>query len=140
MTLINEFKSFVVRGNVMDMAVGIIMGVAFGKVISSFVNDVVMPPLGVLIGGVHFGDLVLVLKEAHGEVAAVTLNYGAFIQNIIDFLIIGLAIFVAVKIINQLQRKEEVKQETAPDVPSNEEKLLTEIRDLLESGRQESSR
>lgn len=140
MTLINEFKSFVVRGNVMDMAVGIIMGVAFGKVISSFVNDVVMPPLGVLIGGVHFGDLVLVLKEAHGEVAAVTLNYGAFIQNIIDFLIIGLAIFVAVKIINQLQRKEEVKQETAPPVPSNEEKLLTEIRDLLKSGRQESSR
>lgn len=135
MTLINEFKSFVVRGNVMDMAVGIIMGVAFGKVVSSFVNDVVMPPLGVLIGGVHFGDLVLVLKEAQGEVAAVTLNYGAFIQNIIDFLIIGLAIFVAVKVINQLQRKEEVKQETAPSLPGNEEKLLTEIRDLLKSGR-----
>lgn len=130
MSLIQEFKAFALRGNVIDMAIGIIIGAAFGKVVSSFVSDIVMPPLGVLIGGVNFRDLTLVIKQAEGDVAAVTLNYGLFIQNVADFLIIAGAIFVAVKVMNNLKRTEE----NAPDAPPNlskQEALLTEIRDLL---------
>lgn len=130
MSLINEFKAFAVRGNVMDMAVGIIIGAAFGKVVSSFVKDIVMPPLGVLIGGVDFGDLALTLKEASGETPAVTVNYGLFVQNCVDFLIVALAIFIAVKIMNELKRKEEQVTEAA-GVPPAQEALLREIRDLL---------
>ncbi|HSP00451.1 MAG TPA: large-conductance mechanosensitive channel protein MscL [Thioalkalivibrio sp.] len=130
MGMLKEFKEFAVKGNVMDMAVGIIIGVAFGKIVSSFVSDVIMPPLGLLIGGVDFSDLAILLKEAQGEVAAVTVNYGLFIQSIIDFVIIAFAIFMVVKAINRLKRKEEVAP-SPPPVPSNEEKLLTEIRDLL---------
>ena len=130
MGMLKEFKEFAVKGNVVDMAVGIIIGVAFGKIVSSFVADVVMPPLGVLIGGVDFSDLAVTLKAAEEGVEAVTLNYGAFIQTVFDFIIVAFAIFIAVKMINRLKRKEEVAP-TAPPPPSNEEKLLTEIRDLL---------
>jgi large conductance mechanosensitive channel len=130
-----EFKEFAVKGNVMDMAVGIIVGAAFGKIVSSFVGDVVMPPIGVMLGGVNFTDLAVILKEAVGEQAAVTLNYGKFLQTIIDFLIVAAAVFVAVKTINSLKKKEEevpAEPEAEPE-PSKEELLLTEIRDLLKS-------
>ena len=118
------------RGNVVDMAVGIIIGAAFGKVVSSFVNNIVMPPLGVLIGGVNFTDLSIVLKEAEGEVAEVAIGYGLFIQSVVDFIIIAAAIFVAVRVMNSLKKKEEAAP-AAPPAPSKEEVLLTEIRDLL---------
>ncbi|MDH8701779.1 large conductance mechanosensitive channel [Dysgonomonadaceae bacterium PH5-43] len=138
MGFIKEFKEFAVRGNVMDMAVGVIIGGAFGKIVSSFVSDVIMPPLGVLIGGVDFSDLKIVLKNAvmeSGEVIepAVTLNYGSFINVVIDFIIIAFAIFLMIKGINQLQKKkeEEPAAPAAPPAPSKEEVLLTEIRDLL---------
>jgi large conductance mechanosensitive channel len=130
MGMLKEFKEFAVKGNVVDMAVGIIIGVAFGKIVSSFVSDVVMPPLGMLIGGVDFTDLAVTLKAAEEGAEAVTLKYGAFIQTIFDFIIVAFAIFIAVKVINRLKRKEEIAP-TAPSPPSNEEKLLTEIRDLL---------
>lgn len=134
MSLLTEFKAFAVRGNVVDMAVGIIIGAAFGKVVASFVNDIIMPPIGLLIGGVNFKDLAVILKDAVGQTAAVTLNYGAFIQTIIDFLIIAAAIFVAIKVMNELQRKEEEVTEEAA-VPPPQETLLREIRDLLKQHR-----
>jgi large conductance mechanosensitive channel len=130
MSLLGEFKSFAVRGNMVDMAVGIIMGAAFGKIVSSLVNDIIMPPLGVVIGGVNFRDLAITLKEAAGETPAVTLNYGMFIQTVVDFAIIAAAIFFAVKIINELQKKE-AESPPPPAAPSREEQLLAEIRDLL---------
>ena len=130
MSMVNEFKEFAVKGNVMDMAVGIIIGAAFGKIVSSFVGDVIMPPIGLLIGGVDFSDLAIVLKEATGDTPAVTLGYGKFIQSIIDFTIIAFAIFVAVKFINKLKKQEQVAPQPEP-APSKEEQLLTEIRDLL---------
>lgn len=130
MSMIQEFKNFALRGNVVDMAVGIIIGVAFGKIVSSFVSDVVMPPLGLLLGGVDFKDLAIVLKEAVGDTPAVLLSYGAFIQTIVDFVIIALAIFVAVKVMNSLKAKEEAAPE-GPQTLSKQEILLTEIRDLL---------
>jgi large conductance mechanosensitive channel len=130
MSFISEFKEFAVKGNMIDMAVGIIIGAAFGKIVSSLVNDLIMPPLGVLIGGVDFSDLGVTLKAAAEGTEAVVLRYGAFIQTIIDFTIIALAIFVAIKFMNSLKRKEEAKP-TAPPEPSREEQLLTEIRDLL---------
>jgi len=129
-SIVKEFKEFAMRGNVIDLAVGVIIGVAFGKIVSSFISDIIMPPLGILIGGVDFKDLVFILKAAKGEVAAVTLNYGMFIQNIFDFLIIAFAIFMAVKGINKIKKKEE-EAPAAPPTPTNEEKLLAEIRDLL---------
>lgn len=128
--MISEFKQFAIKGNMVDMAVGIIIGTAFGKVVSSLVNDIIMPPLGLAIGGVDFAELAVVLKEATAEAAAVTIGYGAFIQTIIDFLVIALAIFVAVKAINSMKRKEE-KQPSAPPAPSEEVMLLREIRDAL---------
>ncbi len=128
MSFIKEFREFAMRGNVVDMAVGVIIGGAFGKIVSSLVADVVMPVLGILTGGVDFKDLNIVLKEAVGDVPAVTLNYGAFIQNIFDFVIIAFAIFLMIKGINRLKKPEPTP---APEEPSNEEKLLTEIRDLL---------
>ncbi|WP_026966048.1 large-conductance mechanosensitive channel protein MscL [Algoriphagus terrigena] len=138
MGLLKEFKEFAVKGNVIDLAVGVIIGGAFGKIVSSFVNDVVMPPIGILIGGVDFKQLKLVLKEetvnAAGEaVAAVTLNYGMFIQNIVDFTIIAFVIFMAIKGINRMNRKEEAAPAAppAPPEPTHSEKLLEEIRDLL---------
>ena len=114
------------------MAVGIIIGAAFGKIVSSFVGDVVMPPIGLLIGGVNFGDLAVTLKAAAGDTPAVVLAYGKFIQSIIDFVIIAFAIFMGVKVINRLKREEAVAP-TLPPVPTKEEELLGEIRDLLKA-------
>jgi large conductance mechanosensitive channel len=130
MSMMSEFRDFAMRGNVVDMAVGIVIGGAFGKIVSSFVKDVLMPPLGVALGGVDFSDLAMTLKAASGEVAAVTLNYGSFIQTVIDFIIIAFAIFMVIKAMNSLKKKEEEKP-AAPPKPSTEEVLLTEIRDLL---------
>ncbi|WP_268876406.1 large-conductance mechanosensitive channel protein MscL [Canicola haemoglobinophilus] len=124
-----EFREFAMRGNVVDMAMGVIIGGAFGKIVSSLVSDVVMPVLGIFTGGVDFKDLHIVLKEAVGEAPAVTLKYGMFIQNVFDFIIIAFAIFLMIKALNKL-KKEEPKVEKVVE-PSNEEKLLTEIRDLL---------
>ncbi|MCZ6150849.1 large-conductance mechanosensitive channel protein MscL [Campylobacter ureolyticus] len=130
MSFIKEFKEFAVRGNVIDMAVGVVIGSAFGKIVSSLVSDVMMPVIGVITGGVNFTDFKIVLKEAHGEAAAVTLNYGSFIQTTIDFIIIAFCIFVAIKAINKLKR-EKPKAEEAPKEPSEDIKLLREIRDAL---------
>jgi large conductance mechanosensitive channel len=130
MSMMKEFREFAVKGNMVDMAVGIIIGAAFGKIISSLVNDVIMPPLGLLIGGVDFSDLAVVLKEAEGEAEAVLLSYGAFINNVIDFVIIAFAIFMAIKVMNRLKRQEEEKP-AAPAEPPKEQVLLEEIRDLL---------
>lgn len=130
MSLLKEFKEFAVKGNVVDMAVGIIIGAAFGKIVSSLVNDVIMPPIGVLIGGVDFSDLGIVLQDAVGDAPAVTLSYGLFIQTVLDFTIVAFAIFMVIKALNKLKRKEEAAP-AAPPAPSQEELLLTEIRDLL---------
>lgn len=134
MGMVSEFKEFAMRGNVVDLAVGVVIGAAFGKIVASLVNDVIMPVVGSIVGGVDFGDLAYVLEpgsvDAAGvETAAVLLKYGAFIQTIVDFLIIAFAIFVAVKVINTLKRKQEVAPE--PAAQSEEVKLLTEIRDAL---------
>ncbi|CAH0310994.1 Large-conductance mechanosensitive channel [Pseudomonas sp. Bi70] len=133
MSIINEFKAFAVKGNVVDMAVGIIIGAAFGKIVSSFVGDVIMPPLGLLIGGVDFSDLAITLKAAQGDIPAVVLAYGRFIQTVIDFVIVAFAIFMGVKAINRLKR-EEAAAPSVPPAPSTQEVLLTEIRDLLKTG------
>jgi large conductance mechanosensitive channel len=125
-------KKFAMRGNVVDMAVGIVIGGAFGKIVSSFVNDVLMPPLGMLMGGVDFKDLAVVLKAATDEAAAVTLNYGAFSQTVLDFVIIAFAIFMVIKAMNSLKKKEE-EAPAAPPKPSAEVELLTEIRDSLKN-------
>jgi large conductance mechanosensitive channel len=130
MSMMKEFRDFAMRGNVVDMAVGIVIGGAFGKIVSSFVNDVLMPPIGMAIGGVDFSQLAITLQEASGDVAAVTMNYGSFIQTVIDFVIIAFAIFMVIKAMNNLKKKEEAAP-PAPPKPSNEEVLLTEIRDLL---------
>src|SRR5690554_1334674 len=130
MSVIKEFKEFAVKGNVVDMAVGIIIGAAFGKIISVLVAGVVMPPIGVLVGGVDFSDLVYVIKEAVGDTPAVVISYGEFIQTLINFIIIAFVIFMVVKGINRLKRKQE-QAPPAPAAPSVEETLLTEIRDLL---------
>jgi large conductance mechanosensitive channel len=130
MGMIQEFKTFAMRGNVVDMAVGIIIGGAFGKIVSSFVADVIMPPIGILVGGVDFTNLAITLKEAVGDTAAVTVNYGKFIQSIIDFIIIAFAIFLVIKAMNTLQKKKE-EAPAPPAPPSNEENLLREIRDIL---------
>ena len=134
MGMIKEFKEFAVRGNVMDMAVGIIVGAAFGKIVSSFVADVIMPPIGVLVGGIDFSNLAFTIKEAAGEIPAVVIGYGKFIQTVVDFIIIAFAIFITVKGINSLKRKEK-EAPKAPPGPSAQEVLLAEIRDLLKSGR-----
>lgn len=130
MSMIQEFKTFAMRGNVVDMAVGIIIGGAFGKIISSFVADVIMPPIGLLIGGVNFTNLAITIKEAAGNATAVTLNYGKFIQSIVDFIIIAFAIFLVVKAMNAVQKKKEDTPAPTP-LPTKEETLLTEIRDIL---------
>lgn len=134
MKIIQEFKAFAMRGNVIDMAVGIIIGGAFGKIVSSIVNDIIMPPIGLLVGGVNFSDLKFVMKDAVGDIPAVTLNYGNFLQVLFDFLIIAFSIFMVIKVMNAAKKKEEapVEEPKAPE-PTNEEKLLTEIRDLLKN-------
>jgi large conductance mechanosensitive channel len=130
MSMVQEFKKFAMRGNVIDMAVGIVIGVAFGKIVSSFVADVVMPPLGLLLGGVDFKDLAIVLKDAIGDTPAVVIAYGQFIQTIVDFVIIAFVIFLVIKAMNSLKAKEEAAP-SGPPAPTKEEILLTEIRDLL---------
>lgn len=134
MKIIQEFKAFAMRGNVIDMAVGIIIGGAFGKIVSSIVNDIIMPPIGLLVGGVNFTDLKFVMKDAVGDIPAVTLNYGNFIQVLLDFIIIAFSIFMVIKAMNAAKKKEEAPAEPAkPAEPTNEEKLLSEIRDLLKN-------
>ncbi len=141
MGFLKEFKEFAVKGNVMDMAVGVIIGGAFGKIVTSVVNDIIMPPIGLLVGGVDFADMKLTMKQqvldAAGEVVspAVTWNYGAFIQQVVDFTILAFCVFILVKLINSLNKKKEAPAPApapAPEPqPSKEEILLTEIRDLL---------
>ena len=130
MKMLNEFKKFALKGNVVDMAVGIIIGAAFGKIVSSLVGDVIMPPIGVLLGGVDFSSLAITLREATENQTAVILSYGKFINTVIDFLIVAFAIFMAIKAMNSLKKKEEEKP-AAPAEPPADVKLLTEIRDLL---------
>ena len=132
MGMVKEFKEFAMKGNMMDMAVGIIIGAAFGKIVSSVVADVLMPPLGLLLGGVNFAGLKLTLKEAVGDTAAVTLNYGAFLQTVVDFVIVAFAIFLMIRGINSMRKKQE-EAPAAPAPPPNQEVLLGEIRDLLKN-------
>jgi large conductance mechanosensitive channel len=128
--MLKEFRNFAMRGNVVDLGVGIIIGAAFGKIVSSFVNDVLMPPIGLFVGGVDFTGLKIVLKQAADGSAAASLNYGNFIQTVVDFTIVAFAVFLVVKGANRLKAKEEAKA-TAPAEPPAEVKLLSEIRDLL---------
>ncbi|MGH8671830.1 MAG: large-conductance mechanosensitive channel protein MscL [Burkholderiales bacterium] len=130
MGMLSEFKEFAVKGNMVDMAVGIIIGGAFGKIVSSFVADVVMPPIGLLIGGANFSDLAITLQQAQGEAAAVTLNYGRFIQSLLDFVIVAFAVFLAINAMNNLRKKEQPASVAAP-APSTQEVLLSEIRDAI---------
>lgn len=133
MNILKEFKTFAMRGNVIDLAVGIIIGGAFGKIVSSVVNDIIMPPIGLAIGGVDFKELKIVLKEAAGDKLAVTLNYGNFLQVTFDFMIVAFAVFLLIKGINSLKKKEEiaVSAPVAPPPPPQDIVLLSEIRDLL---------
>ncbi|MBU5625777.1 large-conductance mechanosensitive channel protein MscL [Oscillibacter sp. MSJ-2] len=135
-----EFKQFIARGNVLDMAVGVIIGGAFGKISTSLVNDIIMPAVSMLTGGVDFSQWKIVLKQAvveNGEeiAAAVSINYGSFLSTILDFLIIALAVFCLIRAINKFHRKKEEAAPPAPPAPSAEEKLLTEIRDLLKASK-----
>ena len=130
MKIIQEFKQFIVKGNVIDLAVGIVIGIAFGKIVSSFVADVIMPPIGILLAGIDFSSLALTLKAGSEGVEPVLLKYGVFVNAVIDFLIIGFIIFMVVKGINSMKKKEEEKP-SSPLAPSKEEVLLGEIRDLL---------
>ncbi|MEG9402403.1 large-conductance mechanosensitive channel protein MscL [Vibrio cholerae] len=132
MSLLKEFKAFASRGNVIDMAVGIIIGAAFGKIVSSFVADIIMPPIGIILGGVNFSDLSVVLLAAQGDAPAVVIAYGKFIQTVVDFTIIAFAIFMGLKAINSLKRKEE-EAPKAPPAPTKDQELLSEIRDLLKA-------
>ena len=125
--MFKEFKNFAIKGNVIDMAVGIVIGTAFGKIVSSFVSDIIMPPIGVLTGGVDFSNLTVTLKEASEGAEAVTLNYGAFINTTLDFIIIAFVIFIVIKQINRFKKKEEEKPTTTPE----DTQLLREIRDSL---------
>ena len=136
MGFIKDFKAFAMKGNVIDMAVGVIIGGAFGKIVTSLVNDIIMPLIGTAMGGIDFKTAKYLLKEKAVDTPEIYLNYGNFIQNIVDFLIIALSIFVTIRIITKLGEKRKKEEEAAaaapaPAAPSNEEKLLTEIRDLL---------
>jgi large conductance mechanosensitive channel protein len=128
--MFKEFKEFAVKGNVVDLAVGVIIGGAFGKIVSSLVNDIIMPIFSILTGGVNFQNLKLILRQVPGK-DPVTLNYGQFIQNIFDFLIISFSIFLFIKAINKLKRKEKIEEVKEEVKISEEQKLLTEIRDIL---------
>ena len=132
MSFIKDFKEFAIKGNAIDMAVGVIIGGAFGKIVSSLVNNVIMPPIGVLTGGVDFTELKLTIKEAQDGAAAVTLNYGQLLQDVVEFLIIAMCVFIMVRALMKLTKKKAEEPAPAPDPePTKEEKLLTEIRDLL---------
>lgn len=134
MGMMKEFKDFAMRGNVMDMAIGIILGAAFGKIVSTFVANVLMPPIGMIIGGVNFSDLAITLKAATADAEPVVMQYGIFIQAIVDFIIIAFAIFMVIRGMNAMKKKEEEKP-AAPPAPSKEETLLTEIRDILKESK-----
>lgn len=136
MAIVKEFKEFAMRGNVVDLAVGVIIGAAFGKIITSLVNDILMPPIGYLTGGIDFSNMkkVLVEADATNKVAEVAIRYGSFINAIIDFLIVAFCIFMVIKGINSMKKKEEPAPAADP-VPTNEEVLLTQIRDLLAKGK-----
>jgi large conductance mechanosensitive channel len=141
MSMVKEFRDFAVKGNVVDMAVGIIIGGAFGTIVKSLVSDVLMPPIGLLLGGVDFSNLFLVLGDgtfesldAAKEAGAATVNYGVFLNNVISFLIVAFAVFMLVKAINAAKKKE-AEQPSAPPKPSTEEVLLTQIRDALRKDR-----
>lgn len=131
MKFVNEFKAFIMRGNVVDLAVAVIIGAAFGKIVTSFVNDILMPPLGALLGGMDFKDYAFTIVAATAEKEAVTINYGTFFQNVVDFLIIAAAIFLLIKGLSAL-KKEKVAEDT-PLPPTKDQVLLTEIRDILKS-------
>jgi len=133
MSMMSEFKDFAMRGNVVDMAVGIVIGGAFGKIVSTFVANVLMPPIGLILGGVDFSDLAITLKAAEADVEAVLMTYGVFIQAVVDFIIIAFAIFMVVKAMNSMKAEEPEPEPAAPPEPTNEEVLLTEIRDALRS-------
>lgn len=130
MKIAEEFKQFALKGNVIDLAIGIVVGGAFGKIVSSLVNDIIMPPIGLVLGGVNFSALKITLKPGTLGSEAVAINYGAFLQTMIDFLIIAWAIFLVIKMINSMKRKEEAQAAASP-LPSQEEILLAEIRDVL---------
>ncbi len=130
MKIVQEFKEFALRGNIIDMAVGIIIGAGFGKVVDSVVKDMLMPPLGFMVGGIDFSNLEIVLKAAQGNAAAVTIKYGLFLNALISFTIVALAVFILIRGINALKKREAAQPTVAP-TPSKEELLLTEIRDLL---------
>lgn len=132
MSIVKEFKEFAVKGNVIDLAVGVIIGAAFGKIVTSLVDDIIMPPIGYLTGGIDFGDKALILKEgdAANKIADVSIKYGQFLNTLIQFIIVAFCIFLIVKAINAMKRKEEVAP-AAPAPPSKEEVLLTQIRDIL---------
>ena len=133
MSVVKEFKDFISRGNVVDLAVGVIIGAAFGKIVTSLVTDIIMPPIGMLLAGIDFANLKYIMKEAVGKTPAVSINYGMFINNVIDFIIVAFCIFMVVKGINSMQ-KPAPEPEAAPDPePTKEEVLLTQIRDLLAS-------
>jgi large conductance mechanosensitive channel len=136
MAIIKEFKEFAMRGNVVDLAVGVIIGAAFGKIVSSLVNDVIMPPIGYLTGGIDFKNLKILIKQGDPakKIADVSINYGNFINTMIEFLIIAFCIFMVVKAINSLKKPEEAAPVAEPE-PTKEEVLLTEIRDLLAKGK-----
>lgn len=130
MSMVKEFKAFAIKGNMADMAVGIVIGTAFGKIVSSFVADVIMPPIGVVLGGVDFTDLPITLRAAVNDMPAVVISYGRFIQTLVDFIVIAFAIFMTVKVINSVRRKEDAAP-VEPAPPPATEVLLQEIRDLL---------
>lgn len=134
MGMMKEFKDFAMRGNVMDMAVGIIIGAAFGKIVSTFVGNILMPPLGLLLGGIDFTQFAITLKAATGDNPPVVLQYGIFIQAVVDFIIIAFAIFMVIKGMNAMKKKEE-EAPAAPPAPPKEEVLLTEIRDILKASK-----
>lgn len=134
MSMIKEFKAFAMRGNVADMAVGIIIGAAFGKIVSSLVSDVLMPPIGLLVGGVDFSGLGITLRAATADAPAVVMKYGVFVNTIIDFLIVAFAIFLVIRALNALKKKE-AEAPAAPAAPPKQEVLLEEIRDLLKAGK-----
>ncbi len=131
MSMLTEFKEFAMKGSVVDLAVGVIIGGAFGKIIASFVEDVLMPPIGMILGGVDFKTLAFVLKAAEGKATAVMINYGKFIQTVVDFAIIAFVIFMAIKAMNSMKRKAEAAPPPPPPGPTTQEILLTEIRDAL---------
>lgn len=141
---LQEFKEFAMRGNVIDLAVGVIIGAAFNKIVSSLVSDIIMPPLGLLLGGIDFKDFALTLKDAVGDEPAVILNYGMFIQNIFDFIIVAFSIFLAIRVMNKLRAKQDeavaeaVEEAIEDPKPTQEEILLAEIRDLLKEGQKKT--